>query len=202
MCDDLFEVFNLTGIAADYARVKPNGEKNALRKTYKGQIKQLGVNGHFDSTRKEVDDPAGFFAMINLPEMEWHAFSVQGKAIENGFSDLILQSALSKATLMAKGPIPKGVWDSTVLGDLAPSTVQKKSGSKAPTTPAMSGQLPTGKPSGLDAAQIERLRRTGKKRSYQDSSFEGYSESFPDDQGGYSTGGDDRSNILKKRKKV
>jgi len=201
MCDDLFEIFNLTGIAADYARVKPNGEKNALRKTYKGQIKQLGVNGHFDSTRKEVDDPLGFFAMINLPETEWHAFSVQGKEIEKGFSETILQSALGRATLMAKGPIPKAVWDSAVLGDLAPSNVQKKPAPKAPTTPATSA-LPTVKSGSMDAAQIERLRRNGKKRSYQDSSFEGYSESFQNEEGGYSTGGDDRSNILKRRKKV
>lgn len=201
MCDDLFEIFNLTGIAADYARVKPNGEKNALRKTYKGQIKQLGVNGHFDSTRKEVDDPLGFFAMINLPETEWHAFSVQGKEIEKGFSETILQSALGRATLMAKGPIPKAVWDSAVLGDLAPSNVQKKPAPKAPATPTTSA-LPTVKSGSMDAAQIERLRRNGKKRSYQDSSFEGYSESFQNEEGGYSTGGDDRSNILKRRKKV
>lgn len=55
--EDLFEMFNLTGIAAEVAREKPNGEKNALRKTYKGQIKKLGILGRFDSVAQDWDAP-------------------------------------------------------------------------------------------------------------------------------------------------
>jgi hypothetical protein len=187
------------------ARTKPNGEKNALRKTYKGHIKTLGINGHFDVDKKELNDPEGFMMLVSIPEDSWDVHEVRGKEIERGFSDQVL-SALTRATTMAKGPVRKDVWDTSVLGDLAPSVVSKKNkddSAKAPGTPAM---LAAGlnKSNKLQVPQGDRSRRHNKKRSYQDSSFEGYGEGYADDdQGGasgYSTGeGDDR--LSKKRRK-
>lgn len=204
MSEDLFEKFNLTGIAADVARTKPNGEKNALRKTYKGHIKTLGVNGHFDADKKEPNDPDGFMAMCAVPWDDWYVHNVQGKSVESGFSDKT-KSDLLKATTMAKGPIAKELWDSSVLGDLAPSNVSKKGGhdqgtkATAPSTPAASTTGLTVKSSKLHLAHADRIQRTSKKRS-----FGGYGEGFPDDgETGYSTGeGDDRSAKLKRRKQV
>lgn len=202
-------MFGLTGVAADVARTKANGEKNALRKTYKGHIKSLGVNGHFDAVKKDwATDPDGFIAMISMPETEWHVHQVAGKEIERGFSDVV-QSSLLKATAMAKGPIPKAVWDSSVLGDLAPGNVAKKGSqdytrSTAPSTPAALGGGSTrgGRPQQPPA---DRVRRN-KKRSYQDSSFEGYGEGFLDDDapGGaaYSTAEGDDASSKKRRKQV
>ncbi|RYP27200.1 hypothetical protein DL767_007793 [Monosporascus sp. MG133] len=207
LSEDLFEKFNLAGIAAEVARTKPNGEKNALRKTYKGHIKSLGVNGHFDVDKKDPCDPDGFLAMCAVPESEWYVHEVQGKNIELGFSDRV-KSDLLKATTMAKGPISKDLWDNSVLGDLALSNVPKKAvqdqGIKAtaPSTPAGSTAGVTTKSGKLQAPQADRMRRNIKKRSYQDSSFEGYGDGFSDNgETGYSTGeGDDRSSKLKRRK--
>ncbi|KAK6200554.1 hypothetical protein LQW54_009745 [Pestalotiopsis sp. IQ-011] len=200
--DDLFERFGLADIAAEVARVKPNGEKNALRKTFKGHIKTLGISGAWDVTKKEIDDPEGFMHMVNAPEDGWYVHEVTGKEIQRGFSDLAL-SNLTRATTMAKGPISKQVWDSSVLGDLAPAKKVKDSAAKPATagTPAAS-TTSTVKPNKLQGVQGDRLQRT-KKRSYKDSSFEGYGGGFPDDDGaetGYSTGeGEDR--LAKKRRK-
>lgn len=203
--EDLFAMFNLTGIATEVARTKPNGDKNALRKTYKGHIKALGVNGHFDAVKKEDNDPEGLLHMINYPETEWLVHEVAGKEIGRGFSDQV-QSSLLRATTMAKGPIAKAIWDSSVLGELAPGNVSKKSMQDstrqgAPGTPSATtvGSTKSGK---LQVPQADRTRRNVKKRSYQDSSFEGYGEGFPDDDvagSGYSTG-EDRSLKQKRRK--
>lgn len=209
LSEDLFEKFNLTSIAAEVARTKANGEKNALRKTYKGHIKTLGVNGHFDVDKKDPFDTEGFMAMCLVPEAEWYVHEVQGKSVESGFSDRV-KTDLLKATTMAKGSIPKELWNNAVLGDLAPTNVSKKVGqdqgprATAPSTPAASTTGLATKSGKLQVPQADRIRRNTKKRSYQDSSFEGYGEGFPDDgETGYSTGeGDDRSAKLKRRKQV
>ncbi|KAI2641732.1 Rox3-domain-containing protein [Hypomontagnella submonticulosa] len=208
LSDDLFEMFGLTGIAAEVARTKPNGEKNALRKTYKGQIKTLGLSGHFDAVKKEPDAPDGLRFMAGMPEDVWFSREVNGKEIESGLSQSC-QKHLERAVTMAKGPIPKAIWDSSVLGDLAPGPMPKKTGydpatrQTAPSTPVPSVPGVTPKSNKPLTPQIDRARRIGKKRSYQDSSFEGYGEGYADDDaGGYSTGdGDDRSK-LKRRKQV
>ncbi|KAH8663947.1 Rox3 mediator complex subunit-domain-containing protein [Xylariales sp. PMI_506] len=208
---DLFEMFGLNGIAAEVARTKPNGDKNALRKTYKGHMKALGINGHFDAVKKELDDPDGFMHLISYPEDGWHVHEVAGKEVGKGFSDQV-QASLLRATTMAKGPIAKQVWDSSVLGDLAPSNVSKKPKDETskvvatPGTPAAAVGAPI-KSNKLQVPPVDRSKRNTKKRSYQDSSFEGYGEGYIDDdlgaETGYSTGeGDERSLKQKRRKQV
>lgn len=204
--DDLFMMFDLTDIAADVARTKPNGEKNALRKTYKGHIRNLGLSGHFDAVRREDYHPDSLRQMCAVPEDSWFSVEIQGREIEKGLSQ-INQAQLVRATTMARGIIPKASWDSSVLGELAPSTQLKKAlgdqsaRATAPSTPTASTLGITSKANKPLTPQVDRARRLGKKRSYQDSSFEGYGEGYGDDDaGGYSTGdGDDRSK-LKRRK--
>jgi len=205
MSEDLFEKFGLTGIAAEVARTKPNGEKNALRKTYKGQMRTLGISGHFDVVKK---DPSDFMEMLMIAEEDWQNRVVSGKHIDKGFPAAI-QSNLAKATTMWRGQVPKALWDSSVLGDLAPGAASKKtnldqtSRATAPSTPALSAAAAAPKSNKPLLSQADRARRLGKKRSYQDSSFEGYGEGYEDDTGGYSTGdGDDRLSKLKRRKQV
>ncbi|KAF7538595.1 hypothetical protein G7054_g2768 [Neopestalotiopsis clavispora] len=204
--DDLFEKFGLTDIAAEVARVKPSGEKNALRKTFKGQIKSLGISGQFEPVKKEIEDPEGFMHMLAAPEDGWFVHEITGKEIHRGFSDMALAN-LTRAMTMAKGPVSKSVWDSSVLGDLAPAA--KKTKEEAPKqatsgTPAASAAASTTKANKLQVPQGDRMQQRVKKRSYKDSSFEGYGSGFPDDdlgaETGYSTGeGEDRS--AKKRRK-
>ncbi|ATY60139.1 Mediator subunit [Cordyceps militaris] len=221
---DLYEQFDLADLAAEVAREKPNGEKNALRKTYKGHIKRLGVAGHFDVQKKKEDAPSDFMAMLQVPDLEWNVHQVKGREIGDGLSEATL-NGLARAMTMSKGPIPRSVWDTSVLGDMAPHNgninttngeTSKAAGpatarATAPNTPAATtpsatmataadrprGSLPPG-------ADPLRPRRNIKKRTYGDSSYEGYGEGFPDDDAGadtgYSTG--EGEGGQKRRKKV
>ena len=207
--EDLYDLYNLTDLAAEVAREKPNGEKNALRKTYKGHMKRLGVAGHFDVVKKPEDAPSDFMAILQVPELEWDVHQVKGKEIGDGLSEATL-SSMGRAMTMAKGPIPRGVWDTSVLGDLAPSgSDATKSSSGKPATPgtplaATPGATNRPRPNLPPGHDPTRPKRNVKKRTYGDSSFEGYGEGFPDDDGGadggYSTG--EGEGGQKRRKKV
>ncbi|PHH60648.1 hypothetical protein CDD81_1369 [Ophiocordyceps australis] len=209
LCEDLYQLFDLGGIAAEVAREKPNGEKNALRKTYKGHIKRLGVTGHFDVQKKKEDAPSEFREMIQVPDLEWNVHQVKGREIANGLSELSL-SSLSRAVTMAKGSIPKTVWDTSVLGDLTPSAgdVSKPLSNRpsAPNTPLASTPNASGRSKSAappPAQDPNRPRRNIKKRTYGESSYEGYAEGYPDDDAnadtGYSTGEGDNAQKRRKR---
>lgn len=209
--EDLFETYGLTQLAAEVARVLPNGEKNALRKTYKGHIKKLGVQGHFDSVKQDPQRPDSLLNLMRLPEDVWDAHFVRGRDINHGFTSE-MQSKLLRATTMSKGIVPKNFWDSSVLGELGPGKSDKQTSSARPTAPntplAIAGALPrvkVGTP--VPAQEAARAKRSIKKRSYGDSSFEGYGDGYPDDdmggETGYSTGGDgDMMSGQKRRKKT
>ncbi|KAG6013431.1 hypothetical protein E4U43_007294 [Claviceps pusilla] len=208
LSEDLFEIFGLVGLAAEVAREKPNGEKNALRKTYKGHIKRLGVAGHFDVQKKKEGDPSEFMAMFQVPELEWNVHQVKGRDISDGLSEATL-SSLGRSMTMAKGPVPKSVWDTSVLGDLLPTignaskpTSGKPSTSNTPliSTPNPMIRSKSQLPPGHDP---NRPRRNIKKRTYGDSSYEGYGEGFPDDDVGLDTGYStaEGEGNLKRRKK-
>lgn len=210
-------MFNLSGIAAEVAREKPNGEKNALRKTYKGQIKKLGILGRFDSVAQDWDAPRekdgesgdkkrevyhGFRELLEIPDAEY--WGTRNDPITSGLSATV-KSMLNRATTMAKGPLPVKDWDSSVLGDLTPGSMEalrQGLGGKvtAPGTPSATTPNPFARKQQQGPQGAVRPQRTTKKRGYGDNSFEGYGEGFPDD--GYSTGdGDDRGG-QKRRKKV
>ena len=203
--EDLYAKYGLTSLAAEVAREKPNGEKNALRKTYKGHIKRLGVAGHFNVQKKKEGEPSDFLAMLQVPELEWSVHQVKGREITDGLSQATM-SAMGRAMTMAKGPIPRGIWDSSVLGDVAPGSgeASKPVSAKpsAPNTPLASSPNAIGrsKPQVPTGQDLLRPRRNIKKRSYGDSSYEGYQEGFPDDDTGYSTG--EGEGGQKRRKKV
>ncbi|KAL6849362.1 hypothetical protein ACO1O0_008902 [Amphichorda felina] len=189
--EDLYEMFNLTGLAAEVAREKPNGEKNALRKTYKGHMKRLGVAGHFDVVKKPEDAPSEFMAMLQVPDLEWDVHQVKGKELDSGLSETTLAS-LGRALTITPGPVPKAVWDSSVLDEQSLSsgidgikTKPATPGTPLPGTPGANSRTKPNFPPGHDPS---RPKRSIKKRAYGDNSFEGYGEGFPDDEGGYSTG--------------
>ncbi|KAH7318517.1 Rox3 mediator complex subunit-domain-containing protein [Stachybotrys elegans] len=193
--EDLYEAFNLTGLAAEVAREKPNGEKNALRKTYKGHIKRLGVAGHFDVQKKKEGTMSEFLSMVSAPELEWNVHEVKGREITDGLSEITL-SSLARALTMSKGPIPKTVWDTSVLGDLSPAGGDgSKSSSMKPTAPgtplsSASASMNRPKPQGaqMQGHDPTRPRRNIKKRAYGDNSYEGYSETYADEDTGMDTG--------------
>ncbi|CAH0053240.1 unnamed protein product [Clonostachys solani] len=196
MTEDLYEMFNLTNLASQVAREKPNGEKNALRKTYKGHMKRLGVAGSFEEHKKPEGAPSDFMALIYTADEDWHVLEVNNREIGQGLSSATL-AALPRAMTMAKGSLPKDVWDTSVLGDLAPfaGDASKLSGGKlaTPGTP-LGGSTPTNiarSKQQLAAGQDPNRPKRNIKRRYDDSSFDGYGEGYPDDAAadtGYSTG--------------
>lgn len=199
---DLFQMYGLSPIAAGVARTLPNGQKNVIRKTYKGYMKNLGLSGQFDAVKKDLEDPDTLFAMTVMPDEEWDVHNRRGREIEKGMTELASNS-LGRAMTMARGAVPKELWNNSVLGELA---TQEHVGVTKSITPKASA-APTPAPREPINANSEALRpkRNVKKRTYGDSSFEGYGEGFVDDdlQEGYSTGdGDERGPGHKKRKKV
>jgi hypothetical protein len=131
----------------------------------------------------------------------FQAQHVQGQDISSGLSDAV-KAGMGAAFKMSRGEIPKVRWDSGVLA-LATAPVAEpakvvQNGSKTPV-PQNAAVARTAK------GEIPRPKRSVKKRSYADSSFEGYGEGFVDDdnQETYSsTGeGDDRAG-RKRPKKV
>jgi Rox3 mediator complex subunit len=206
---DLFDLYSLNEIASSVARTLPNGEKNKLRKTYKGKIKDLGISGKFDVTARDIDAPDGLLAMIRHPEEEWAIQNRQGKEIENGLGQAI-RANLAMAMTMSKGTVPKSQWDSSVLGELdlpesKASTAPVAAKSMAPGV-VQKGLNASAVQQGKGKAEIARPKRNLKKRGYDESSFEGYGEGYVDDDmadAGYSTAeGDDRGMSQKRRKKV
>jgi hypothetical protein len=208
---DLFETYCLTRLAGEVARVLPNGEKNALRKTYKGHIKKLGVQGHFDEVKQDPHRQEGLLALAKMPQDVWDVHYVRGKEINHGFSNDARQNLL-RALTMGKGTVPKSLWDSSVLGDLGAAKSERQSLSarpSAPNTPLHAAGVQGVHRSKVDTPVSEdsaKPKRNVKKRGYGDSSFEGYGEGFPDDETGaetgYSTGEGDMGSGQKRRKKV
>lgn len=194
LTDDLFEIYDLTDIAASVARVLPDGSKNGLRKTYKGQIKKFDITGHFDAVKREYNDRDSILQMLDLPEDVWEVNLVKGKEIGDGFSSTTKQ-ALPRAMIMARGPISKDRWDSSVLAEFAGDKPGKPSKPTVttpgtPRNPALSNVLPRVKVQGATPRDVSRGLRQKAKRSYHDSSFDGY-DLLDDDTGldtGYSTG--------------
>jgi hypothetical protein len=209
LSQDLFSLYGLNDIAATVARTLPNGEKNSLRKTYKGKIKELGVSGKFDVVKRNDDAPDGLLAMVRLPDEEWAFQNRRGNEIENGLSAHI-RANLPMAMKLTKDIVPKSMWDSSVLGELDIPEVKPAALSApakaAPSVGTLKGlHAPISQPRAI-RADVARPKRNVKKRGYEDSSFEGYGEGYVDDDmadPGYSTGeGDDMPLAQRKKRKV
>jgi hypothetical protein len=163
-------------------------------------MKKAGLSGAFNPVKKEKTDPTTLLAMVEMPEDEWNAQNVRGKEIDRGLTEAA-KASMSKAFTMARGELPKSVWDNSVLGDLIKPDPPKVVPNGAKTQmPQNAGVVRAQK------ADLHRPKRNVKKRTYGDSSFEGYGEGFVDDDAqetGYSTGeGDDRAGSRKRPKKV
>jgi len=184
---DMFTLYKLEDIAKSIARTNPDGSKGVkLRKTYKNHIKDHGLSGSFDSVKREMDAPDTLFAMMIAPEEEWNMQYRRGREVEKGLSPVLPN--ITKALTMARGAIPKGSWNSSVLGELlAPPAEPAKhlhSGNRTPH-PQNSAVSRTAK------LEVQRPKRSGKKRTYNERDFEGYGEGYVDDdshEAGYSTG--------------
>ncbi|KAI9677035.1 MAG: hypothetical protein M1817_006874 [Caeruleum heppii] len=211
----LLALYKLQPLVATVARNDPvTGEKRALRKTYKGKIKDFGLAGRDKEVIHPEDQPGSLLEMAQWPQEEWQVQKVAGKELQTGFSPAML-AKLDRAVKMEAGSIPG--FDASILGldPPAPVVMAKKpipQGTNLARTSALPNGTSTAAATSASTASSEppRPKRSNKKRRYDEHSFEGYGEGFVDDDmemgGGYSSS--DRedarrgSSGKKKRKKV
>lgn len=191
-------MYRLTALAEEVSREDPvTGEKKkkAMRKTYKGQIKLLGLSGNLEAVKGGAED--GLFSMMAMPDEEWR--SVAGGEMETAWGDIKQSGQLARAAMMAEGALTKAQWDDAIfdMGEKA-MPVQPLQ----PVQPVQQIHVAKAPQRKLEKVDERRPRRVSKKRSYKESSFEGYSEGYVDDrmEDGYSTG--ESEAFGKRRKKV
>jgi hypothetical protein len=207
LTSNLISLYGLQPLAASVARSDPvTGEKiNKMRKSYEGQLKTLGLSGRNRAVKHEEGKGMGFKELISWPEEEWQNQKVGAANVHNGLSNSIL-AKLEKAMQMQPGPVPNNSEWEDQLGMEKAKLVEVKASKlpQATTNTKINGRL-----NGTTAeAEAIRPKRTGRKRRYDEHSFEGYGEGYVDDDvdiGGYSSGDTQfsrRSSSNKKRKKV
>ncbi|MCJ1418305.1 hypothetical protein MMC32_004652 [Xylographa parallela] len=212
---DLIALFGLSPLAATVARTDPiTGEKiNKLRKSYEAQVKTFGLAGRNKAVKTEASVAGSLVNLMAWPEDEWQNQVVAGKALENGLSGVTL-AKLEKAMKFEPGLVPKNDEWENILGLeklKAPLPIVETKGKAVPQAASklqkVNGHV-NGMRVGIPAGEIERPKRTGRKRRYDERSFEGYGEGFVDDDadvidaGGYSSGeGSRKSSVSKKKRK-
>lgn len=175
------------------------GEKiNRLRKSYEGKVKSLGLAGRNRAVKHEKEKKMlGLADLAEFPEEEWQNQKVMGRDVRKGLSSTSL-AKLEKAMRMQPGPIPNNNEWEDLLGfekaapiqtvvEPIPKAQKEKHSIKANGLSNGAARLKTGKSSAsasASASEAPRPKRSGKKRRYDEHSFEGYGEGFVDDDGG------------------
>ena len=201
--ENLISLYRLDRVAASVARKDPvTGEKiNKLRKSYEGKVKALQLAGK----NKAISKSDEFSNMLNYPDEEWFNQKVFGKNVEDGLPASIL-AKLDKAVQASPGSLPamdSNKWKS-IIGADEPPTV--KPADLTARKPSQGLQVLSESGSSVQNTVMSsrplRPERTGKKRSYVDSSFKGYGEGFLDDDiVGTSAGEEDSRSSLSKKKR-
>ena len=194
---NLISDYGLDAVHNRVRRVDPaTGEKiNKLRKSYVGIVKNL----HLAGSNKEVPEPGAWIDTVNMHDptglMDKRTVELEEVDIVDGMqiprreevwkvdvqpvSQHRAQGLLAKlgtAVQMAPGKIEDGEKWRKMLGE---ETVKK------PAVPLMSSlkapaAAASARPSPRMGPTAGRQQRTGAKRSYDESSFSGYNETFDD----------------------
>ncbi|KAI4258255.1 MAG: hypothetical protein LQ352_001308 [Teloschistes flavicans] len=216
---DLLTLFGLQPLAATVARTDPKtGEKiNKMRKSYEGQVKRLGLAGRNRAVKHNNEKSMGLLQITRLPAEEWHIQRVHGRDIRDGLPEATLQK-LGSAMQMESGPAKKSDehdWDDLLGIEKVKPLPNIEDRSKKHMRPE-NGSKVNGQTNGVRTApskgpvtEANRPKRAGKKRRYDDSSFEGYDEGYLDDEGDVlgdlggnsSEDGSRKGGAAKKRKK-
>jgi hypothetical protein len=210
---NLISVFDLQAIQKKVARRDPvTGEKiNPLRKSYANKVKFLGLEGKNKAQPNNGEleglvEPGWNMDVgdgVTMWDQRWQDFRLDD---EKPKEDIL--SKLESALKMEPGRLPKqehAEWKNTLgLDDVAAAVAAAATTTKpaaaavaakplpgnlhlAHTAPAMAAR--NSAPS--SPRNAIRPDRTGKKRRYNDSSFEGYNDGYDED--GYNTGGVDEN---------
>ncbi|KAL8696749.1 MAG: hypothetical protein Q9224_002643 [Gallowayella concinna] len=217
---DLLTLFGLDPLAATVARTDPNtGEKiNKMRKSYEGKVKAFGLAGRNRAVKHDHEKSMGLLQMAQWPAEEWHNQKIHGRDVRNGLSEATVQS-LGLAMQMQPGAVLNTAdndWDDLLGNEKAKPLPTLDERAKKPMRPEVglksNGQINGIRPqaSKVLITDANRPKRTGKKRRYDDHSFEGYGEGFLDDDGevhvdpggNSSDDGSRKGGVAKKRRKV
>ncbi|KAL8649196.1 MAG: hypothetical protein Q9210_004549 [Variospora velana] len=217
---DLLALVGLRPLVDTVARTDPTtGEKiNKMRKSYEGKAKGFGLAGRNRAVKHDHEKSMGLLQMAQWPAEEWHSQKVHARDVRNGLSEATMKK-LDMAMQMQPGPVPNTAehnWED-LLGNervkpIAPIDDRPKKLNRLETGVSASGQVNTMRPATdkMPITEANRPKRTGRKRRYDDHSFEGYGEGFLDDEGDVlvDLGGDTsdegsrRGGASKKRRKV
>ncbi|KAL8738696.1 MAG: hypothetical protein Q9190_007964 [Brigantiaea leucoxantha] len=219
---NLMALFNLQPLAASVARTDPvTGEKiNKMRKSYEGKVKAFGLAGRNRAVKHDSGKSMGLLQMVQCSEEDWQNHqSSRGRDVQAQLPTETV-AKLEKAMQMQPGAVPNTSeydWDDLLGAEKTkplPTTDErsKKAGQVEVTKSKINGQVNGVRvpATTLAGAELSRPKRSGKKRRYDEDSFEGYGEGFNDDvedrhnqDGGYSSGENSRTGgTSKKRKKV
>ncbi|KAL8953072.1 MAG: hypothetical protein Q9222_001065 [Ikaeria aurantiellina] len=216
---DLLALFGLAPLAATVARTDPNtGEKiNKMRKSYEGKVKGFALAGRNRAVKHNHEKSMGLLQMAQWPEEEWHNQKVHGRDVRSGLSEATMQK-LGLAMQMQPGPVPNTAdhdWDDLLGNEKVKPLPTIDEPSKKSMRPNPNSRV-NGQPNGIrppgektSTTEANRPKRVGKKRRYDDHSFEGYGEGYLDDDGdvigdlgGYSSDdGSRKGGPSKKRRK-
>ncbi|EPS44857.1 hypothetical protein H072_1164 [Dactylellina haptotyla CBS 200.50] len=226
LTSNLIDTYGLSSIAASVARTDSTGQKQKLRKSYKGKIAGLSGKNEVVTTVQQMVVPegqegwgqpvpqlvkGGLLEMLDIPDEEWHNLKVLGKELPKGGSggrQLDFNTLRKGLSNWSKGPIPD--YDASWLALEDPparsgNSVASGHPSSNPSalnnvksnTPAASTS-----PNGVNTASpnAQNVRSSGRKRrrEYGESGWEGYGDEFDDDGG---SGYDDEEARKKKKKR-
>lgn len=197
----MMTLFKLQDIQQSVARRDEHGNKiNKLRKSYEGKVKALGLQG----SSKPVPGNA---ALQGLLDPVWDVDTGNGETVwdqqrgknpleDEGLHDLLggmLQTQLGRLKAGRLPALEHRKWEST-LGLNEPKPAVKAKDSEAvtakagPANPLLARTAPgqvarASAPASPVRAMAGRPERTGRKRRYDDSSFEGYNQTFAEEEG-------------------
>jgi Rox3 mediator complex subunit len=183
---DLIGRYGVTPTAAKVARTDPvTGEKiNKLRSSYQNHIKAFQIAGRNKPIKHEdVHHGMSLRDIAAWPEEEWRNQKVASKEVSKGLSNTTL-AKVDKAVKLEPGPVPKNDEWENILGHekpkptVSPNELDVKAGAQERRSGKVNGHM-NGPSAGEN--EITRARRTGKRRRYDDDSFEGYGEGYVDD---------------------
>ncbi|KAL9618723.1 MAG: hypothetical protein Q9160_006602 [Pyrenula sp. 1 TL-2023] len=198
----LLSVYSLQGLVASVAREDPMTKEkiNKLRKSYDGQLKELGLSGR-NKNFPLPEGQEGLQAMCNFPDQHWEDLKVRGKVVGNISK---MADKLQEAAALAPGLCRnQEFWDNKI-GHEPPKARNPVTEQKKPSANPAPSRM-----NGIAASRVvadDRPKRSGRKRSYKDNSFDGYAEAYGDDDDDVAlkSGSEDGSRGLgrKRRKKV
>lgn len=184
------------------------GEKiNKLRKSYEGLLKPLGLSGK--NERYTAKEGNRLMEIVMWPEEEYYNQRVHGKDVRNGLPAGTL-AKLEKAMHMRPGPVPENHKWEEIFGFDRSKPVGGPPDKKGKAGTQTNGQVNGNRITAAAESDDTRPKRAGKKRRYNDDSFEGYAEGFVDDADDMAGGADGysseehsrRGSASKRRKKV